>query len=308
MASTIPARLVRQLCTAQEAALVSASRERGVKDDSPAKLLRKLERARALRDKFRDLAERQRREARGKQAPRRSVASKGNDRTLLKQQLFAETVENLERRLSAAERAGSRAGERRAATSGKRDRTQAKRSSRQAVRKGLQAELNAGVGAVKSRRSGKGIVKAAGTRAGRDGAASASSAAASAPARSSGGKTSAAPPKTSRQPSARANARSSGKTGQGRAKSASASLGSGGVGLLGADIAGTPSAAGFKLAGARRGEATTNRNLSLAAHSAIAATRQPEQRFERTGSRKHLAHIGARNRRHQAKRDSGGAR
>jgi hypothetical protein len=151
MASTVPARLVRQLCTAQEAALVSASRERGAKDDTSAKLLKKLDRARALRDKFRDLAERQRREARGKQPPRGSTAAKGNDRTVLKQRIFEETVENLERRLSAAERAGGAAGQRRSPARGTLDRAQAARSSRQALRKGLRAELDASAGPVKAK-------------------------------------------------------------------------------------------------------------------------------------------------------------
>jgi DNA-binding FadR family transcriptional regulator len=68
-------------------------------------------RSRKLADKYRELARRQRREARGKQPPQGKKPAKGGERTALKQQLFEETLARYQDRLSALEaKAGKKAG------------------------------------------------------------------------------------------------------------------------------------------------------------------------------------------------------
>jgi hypothetical protein len=102
----------KALCTSSELDLVHWSKSPRASELTPARLKQKIDRARKLRDKQRDLADRQRREARGKQGPRGKRPSKGNDTTREKQQLFQETLERFEaamaKRRAAAEKAATK--------------------------------------------------------------------------------------------------------------------------------------------------------------------------------------------------------
>lgn len=91
----------RQLATASELALFQKSLASRVRDLSEAEVNRAVTRTRKLRNKYRQLADRQEREARGKQDARKRRAATGNLRTREKQQLFQETLERYETRLSA---------------------------------------------------------------------------------------------------------------------------------------------------------------------------------------------------------------
>jgi hypothetical protein len=91
----------RRLCTAPEYALFEASMAAEVKHLTPGRLGQKVQRARRLRDKYRDLARRQRLEARGKTGPRRARPAQGQENTDRKAQLFQEVLERFETRLAA---------------------------------------------------------------------------------------------------------------------------------------------------------------------------------------------------------------
>jgi hypothetical protein len=108
---TISLNNARRLCTKPEFELVEASKIVNMKQLTPARLQQKVGRARRLRDKYRDLAKRQRLEARGKQAPRKSRPSQGHENTDRKAQLFQEVLERFETRAGAAagaKKAGAR--------------------------------------------------------------------------------------------------------------------------------------------------------------------------------------------------------
>lgn len=92
----------KTLCTASEFQLVQASAPSALKGRTPAQIKSKLDRARKLRNKFRDLAKKQAGEARGKRAPTGRTAAKGNDRTVEKAELFQEVLDRLEQALAAA--------------------------------------------------------------------------------------------------------------------------------------------------------------------------------------------------------------
>ncbi|MFN4259867.1 MAG: hypothetical protein ACK4RK_11255 [Gemmataceae bacterium] len=93
----------RQLCTQPELTLYLNSLASAVKKLSPAQLRKNAERAQKLRDKYRQLADRQQREARGKQEPKGRTPSKGNERTRRKEMLFMETLERYEQGLADVE-------------------------------------------------------------------------------------------------------------------------------------------------------------------------------------------------------------
>lgn len=93
----------RSLCTESEYNLVKWSSPRSVKTLSPSKLKDKIDRARRLRDKFRDLAKKQRGEARGKRKPTGARAAQGNERTVLKAELFDQTLDRFQKALERAE-------------------------------------------------------------------------------------------------------------------------------------------------------------------------------------------------------------
>jgi hypothetical protein len=92
----------RQLCTKSELGLYLASLPRAVKKLKAAALRSKITRSRRLRDKYRQLADRQTRESRGKQAARGKRPASGNQRTRRKEQMFAEVLERFQTRLALA--------------------------------------------------------------------------------------------------------------------------------------------------------------------------------------------------------------
>lgn len=91
----------KSLCNSSEMALVMASTSKRVEGLSEAQLRQKIARARKLRDKFRGLADRQKREVRGKGTSRGAPKAQDNRNTRTKQQLFAETLERFEAALAA---------------------------------------------------------------------------------------------------------------------------------------------------------------------------------------------------------------
>lgn len=93
----------RQLATQPELKLYESSLRGAVTPFSAAQLRQRLTRARKARDKYAQLAKRQRREARGKAEPRGSRAAQGNARTLEKVQLFQETMDRFEKRIQVVE-------------------------------------------------------------------------------------------------------------------------------------------------------------------------------------------------------------
>lgn len=105
---TISRREAKPLCTKREYELVETSFERGTAGLTPARVRGYVSRARKLRDKYRGLSERQRREARGKQAPRGVRPSQSNDRTVLKQRLFEQTMQRFEKKLDRVEAAADK--------------------------------------------------------------------------------------------------------------------------------------------------------------------------------------------------------
>jgi hypothetical protein len=86
----------RSLCTKSELDLLHWSRSPDLVDLPPSRIKQKIARSRKLRDKFRDLADRQRRESRRKEGPRGKRPSESNDATRTKQQLFQEALERFE--------------------------------------------------------------------------------------------------------------------------------------------------------------------------------------------------------------------
>jgi len=88
---TISLKEAKTVCTAAEYQLVQSSTKKPAKNMTADRAKKDIAAARRLRDKYRSLAQRQRREARGKQAPRGKRPAAGNDRTVLKAKLFDET-------------------------------------------------------------------------------------------------------------------------------------------------------------------------------------------------------------------------
>jgi hypothetical protein len=88
----------RQLCTQQELALVLFARAGELRTLTPRRLRTKMSQARGLRNKFRDLADRQARESRGKAQPRGMRPARGNVRTVEKANLFGEVLRRFEER------------------------------------------------------------------------------------------------------------------------------------------------------------------------------------------------------------------
>ena len=98
----------REVLTKPELDLYLNSLARAVKQIPHGRLKQKVVRARTLRDKYRGLAARQRREARGKAQPRGSRAAQTNERTKLKQQIFTEVLERYQAALKAAPKPASK--------------------------------------------------------------------------------------------------------------------------------------------------------------------------------------------------------
>ncbi|CAA2110360.1 hypothetical protein [Variovorax paradoxus] len=90
----------RGLLTAAELAIFDQSRAGPIKELTAARLRAKVERARALRDKYRDLYRRQSVATRSAPASRRSAAGGDNERTQKKATVFTEVLERFETRLA----------------------------------------------------------------------------------------------------------------------------------------------------------------------------------------------------------------
>lgn len=82
----------RKLATEAEWTLLQSSYGTALASLSPARLKQKIVRARALRDKYRALAQLQRGEARGKRKSKRTRAAQGNANTKTKAAMFAEAL------------------------------------------------------------------------------------------------------------------------------------------------------------------------------------------------------------------------
>lgn len=82
----------KNLCTKAEYEFVHQAHAAKLATTPAARLRQKMSRARKLRDKYRDESARQRREARGKAEPRGVRAAKGNIRTVLKAEIFADVL------------------------------------------------------------------------------------------------------------------------------------------------------------------------------------------------------------------------
>lgn len=93
----------RGLLTAAELSLFDQSRAAPIKDLTLARLRGKVTRARALRDKYRDLYRRQTVATRGTPASQRSAAGGDNARTGHKAEVFAEVLGRFEDRLTLLE-------------------------------------------------------------------------------------------------------------------------------------------------------------------------------------------------------------
>jgi len=152
----------KKLCTVNEMKLVDASLRSHNKGMTSARLRQKIKLARELRDKYRSLAQRQRREVRGKQKPRGSRPAMGNQNTKLKMELFAETMARFEAKLkevSQSDAAGTKS-------------TKKKKSARPAT-KGMATKLTK-----KATKKGKRVAKAADKAADKAGVSEATQAAA----------------------------------------------------------------------------------------------------------------------------------
>lgn len=88
----------RPLLTAAELELFDHSRAEPIKDLTPAHLARKVKSARTLRDKYRDLYQRQTVAVRSEDAAGRSTNGTDNERTQRKADIFQEVLERFEAR------------------------------------------------------------------------------------------------------------------------------------------------------------------------------------------------------------------
>lgn len=89
----------KAICTAAEYDLVRDAAAPRISSLTPSSLRGYVARARRLRDKYRDLANRQRREARGKSAPRGAAPSGRNENTLKKLKLFEQALARFQAKL-----------------------------------------------------------------------------------------------------------------------------------------------------------------------------------------------------------------
>lgn len=95
--------VARQICTKSELELFSESLSCNIGKLDTKALKSRVGRARKLRDKYHQRANRQNREARGKQTPRRSRPAQGSAQTRKKEQLFAETLDRFDKQLAKLE-------------------------------------------------------------------------------------------------------------------------------------------------------------------------------------------------------------
>lgn len=90
---------VEALCTAAETSLIKQTLTPALERLSAAELKARIGRARKLRDKFVDKSRHQRREVRGKAAPRGARPASGDERTVRKAELFEDALARLQDRL-----------------------------------------------------------------------------------------------------------------------------------------------------------------------------------------------------------------
>ena len=101
--------VAKQLCTKAELQLFTESLVRNVKNLDLSSVKTRVTRARKLRDKYSGLADKQEREMRGKQLPRRSRVVRGNENTRKKAQLFQEALARFEKHREDLEASSSKA-------------------------------------------------------------------------------------------------------------------------------------------------------------------------------------------------------
>lgn len=89
----------KAICTAAEYDLIRDAAPPRITQHTPSQLRGLVARARRLRDKYRDLANRQRREARGKAAPRGANPSGRNENTIKKLKLFEQALTRFQAKL-----------------------------------------------------------------------------------------------------------------------------------------------------------------------------------------------------------------
>jgi hypothetical protein len=104
---------VRRLTTKEETEFLEGLAAGRIEQITPTRLRQKLDRARRLRDKYRDLARRQGGEMRGKASPRSTRPARSNANTLRKVQLFEWAIDQITARLDASgdEATGSTGGD-----------------------------------------------------------------------------------------------------------------------------------------------------------------------------------------------------
>lgn len=90
----------KQLCTKAELDVYTASLSRSIKKLSEKELKGGVTRSRRARDKYRSLAERQKRESRGKQGAKGKCVAKGSERTFRKADLFGQVLSRYETQIA----------------------------------------------------------------------------------------------------------------------------------------------------------------------------------------------------------------
>ena len=105
----------RKLLTAAELEVFVASRAQALTGLTPVQLRGKLKRARTLRDKYRDLLQRQKLATRDRAGTKLGRSGAANARTAEKAALFADVLESFTRRLAQVEAAHARAAQKAAA-------------------------------------------------------------------------------------------------------------------------------------------------------------------------------------------------
>lgn len=96
---TVSRTVAKSLCTRDEFALAEESFAPTVTKLTAKDIRARIQRARKLRDKYRDQAEKQAREILGRAAPTNSRTATNNRATVTKQQFFAESLARFEKRL-----------------------------------------------------------------------------------------------------------------------------------------------------------------------------------------------------------------
>lgn len=164
----------RKLLTTGELSVFESSRPQPLRALTPARLRSKLERARTLRDKYRDLYRRQTVATRGAPARTRSPVGADNQRTKQKAELFAEVLaryETEQKRVDAAAKVAAKAAAKAAKEAAKAAKAAEKASASAkkagtASRGGKKAAAGAGDAVAKKVGAGKGasVVKKASAR------------------------------------------------------------------------------------------------------------------------------------------------